>query len=100
MACTRVGERSSAEYRMVPVVAGQGVAKLAAFTETDDGSADLARVPVKPAAYILGQVAANGGHVTDMGGGHGMDCFCKQLVFFFHYREIRRYRLIWQGRLS
>ena len=94
------GETGSAEYRMVPVVAGQGAAKLAAFAQTDHGSADLARVPVKPAAYVLGQVAPNSGHVTDMGCGYGVHCVCKQFVFFFHYRGLGRYRLIWPERLS
>ena len=65
----------AAEDGVVAVLALDGVAEVAALALAMDGASDRVRIAVVPAAYVLTDVAANGGEAADQRRGDGMGRF-------------------------
>ena len=61
-----VGCRRRAENGMVAVIADQRAAGLASLAQADNGTADLLRISVIPAAHILGEVPAHRCHIPEI----------------------------------
>ena len=60
----------SSENGMITVVAQYSVALLSALSHTIHAAADSVRITIKPAAYVLTDISADGSHVPDQRSRH------------------------------